>query len=463
MRSGQVGHGQAWLACALAVLAWLYAASAHAQATVVYAGMPDAELFARIRGQTRDLPIVLHQTPSRAPRKPDSAELRALADQTDAELVVTVERLPSGAHAVYVYDAATGELRTRMAPAARRHDRFARSAAAETIALIVRGELSDALANRRTNAPVAPGSTQSGVASAKGEGAPGQSRANRTDGTTDTSGPRPSQAPTGVAGSASARQPDKSVRAPPIEPPPGGSRATSQPQQQRPAFESQGGDQPQENENQASSEGAETDDEIRDDRDEGQEQDEAQERDNRPWLSQVAFSIAVGGRLSTPSAERFLFGPALGLHLRLGNLSVGVVGTTSTSSRAEIQRLRIGLREHSVGLEILGTFSVLRGLALGIGGAGRWLLYQRETSSSDPNWVPQPARTLTSIALGPLLQLRWEPLGFLGLDVRIGLDGVLSPLSLRYATNELGPGDAVELERQRRWEPWVALGVFYTP
>jgi hypothetical protein len=132
----------------LAFLAnWFGVSHAAAAPHVVCVHPQDSQLVARIQGQTRDLGIDISWLPDEARGVPSAPQLAALAQRSSADYVVVVQPSAAGGLTVYVYDAARKLLRQRAVPPARDGERLAASTMAETAALIVRGELSAALAN----------------------------------------------------------------------------------------------------------------------------------------------------------------------------------------------------------------------------------------------------------------------------------------------------------------------------
>jgi len=137
-------------------------------------GAADADLAARIAGQTRDLPLLLEPTSSSEPDF-DQARAQALAGQRGAAAVVWTAPAQGGAIEVHVLDALRGRERTRIAqlqPQAQPDDDpLARSALLETTALIVRSELANLLeqenlATRAAHADAARATGAAGTATA---------------------------------------------------------------------------------------------------------------------------------------------------------------------------------------------------------------------------------------------------------------------------------------------------------
>jgi hypothetical protein len=401
MRSGHLGRG-AWLAWMI-LCTCLCVTSVHAQSPVVCAAFDDAELLARIRGQTRDLPISLISATADLSH-PTATQLQAIARERAADFVVSVDQDPNGSRTVYVFDARAEELRVRTAPAPDRKHRFARSAAAETVALIVRGELSDALAARASQ-----------------------------------------QAQAAQAAKEIAQTPPPPARAPAASTP---SNTTSQPIT-RPT--SKPAEKPAQNEARA--------EELTEQASEPEPEPEPDNTTSSISLGPPQLSLELAARASTPIDTRYFLGAALHLRLSFDYFSVGVTGSTTLADRAEIQGLALTLREHGVGIDALAHLPLTAAFRVGLGATGRWLFYRRSAESGRSEWTPEPADTTSTFAIGPQAELRWQFAQHLGMSVRIGLDVLLRPVSWNYRldTNARVP---IELERQNRTEPWVSVGVY---
>ena len=148
------GHSkQRALPLVLAFLAnWLVAGHVAAQPRVVCVDPEDSQLVARIQGQTRDLGLRIEWVREPPSVAPVTTQLAALARRSAADFVVSVQPSAAGGLTVYVYGAAHAELRQRDVPLPRDGERLAASTMAETAALIVRGELSAALASAKEEA-----------------------------------------------------------------------------------------------------------------------------------------------------------------------------------------------------------------------------------------------------------------------------------------------------------------------
>ena len=102
----------------------------------------DAPLLARIRGQTSDLPWVLHvvEPPADLPGAPLS-RARALAEAHAANIVMRLEPLDGGGVRVRIAQARQGRLLTRVLEAPDPDEHFGRSALMESVAVAVRASL----------------------------------------------------------------------------------------------------------------------------------------------------------------------------------------------------------------------------------------------------------------------------------------------------------------------------------
>lgn len=161
MRSGQVSALARLLRACIFLTLVLRAGAAAADARVLCVDPHDPELVARIRGQSRDLPVSLQLIAAELSDPPTLTELDRAARAHGADFVVQVHAMTDEAQVIYVYDAGRHQLQVRSAPRPRRAARLSRSAAAETIALIVRGELRAALEareqDRASDAPAPDG------------------------------------------------------------------------------------------------------------------------------------------------------------------------------------------------------------------------------------------------------------------------------------------------------------------
>ena len=417
MRSGHLGRG-AWLAWTILCTS-LCVTSVEAQSPVVCAAFDDPELLARIRGQTRDLPISLVSAPSAEVSHPTAEQLQAIARERAAEFVVSVDQEPNGARTVYVFDARASELRVRTAPAPDRKHRFARSAAAETVALIVRGELSDALAAH---------------ASQQVHAKPVEQSTPIAQNPPERAGPSTAPGPSGFDKVASTAQ-------------------ETRPSTTKPA------EKPARDQEASAAEPAEDSEPEHENEDEDEDEPETGDAVTSFSLGAPQLSLELAARASTPIDSRYFLGAGLSLRLSFDYFSVGVTGSTTLPDRAEIQSLALTLREHGVGLDMLARLPLTAAFELGMGAAGRWLFYRRSAESSSSEWNPEPADTSSTFAVGPQAELRWQLVQHLGVSVRIGLDVLLSPVSWRYRL-DTNPRDRIELEQQNRTQPWLSVGVY---
>jgi hypothetical protein len=132
----------------LACLLWFCLAPLCARAEplrVLLLGAPEAELTARVHGQTRDLPLVLQVVDPGAAL--DSTQAAQLGREHAAQVVVWSEATGSASLRIYVLDLDSGALRARDVVAHER-ETLAASTTAEIAALVVRSELSGSLAER---------------------------------------------------------------------------------------------------------------------------------------------------------------------------------------------------------------------------------------------------------------------------------------------------------------------------
>jgi hypothetical protein len=148
------GHSkQRALPIVLAFLAnWLVVGHVAAAPRVVCVDPQDSQLVARIQGQTRDLGISIEWVREPASAAPAATQLADLARRSAADFVVSVQPSAAGGLTVYIYGAAHAALRQRDVPLPHDSERLAASTMAETAALIVRGELSAALASAKEEA-----------------------------------------------------------------------------------------------------------------------------------------------------------------------------------------------------------------------------------------------------------------------------------------------------------------------
>jgi hypothetical protein len=148
------GHSkQRALSIVLAFLAnWLATGRVAAEPRVVCVDPEDSQLVARIQGQTRDLSISIEWVREPSSGAPAATQLADLARRSAADFVVNVQPSAAGGLTVYVYGAAHATLRQREVPPPHDSERLAASTMAETAALIVRGELSAALASAKEEA-----------------------------------------------------------------------------------------------------------------------------------------------------------------------------------------------------------------------------------------------------------------------------------------------------------------------
>lgn len=143
-----------WLALLVCVCAWLSAERAAAQSVRVLLLAPaQAELTARIRGQTRDLGIELEQ--AEPPVTLDAAEAGRAGAEHQAEVVVWAEQSGAAGLRLHILERETGQLRSRSVSTPAK-ETLASSTTAEMGALVVRSELSALLAEQRARRETQP-------------------------------------------------------------------------------------------------------------------------------------------------------------------------------------------------------------------------------------------------------------------------------------------------------------------
>jgi hypothetical protein len=120
---------------------------------VLLLGAKDAELTARVHGQTRDLPLLLDVVDPGG--RPDRERAEQLAREHAAQVVVWSEATGGASLRLYVLDLGSAQLRSRDV-AARERETLAASTTAEMAALVVRSELSSTLAERDAAPAAAP-------------------------------------------------------------------------------------------------------------------------------------------------------------------------------------------------------------------------------------------------------------------------------------------------------------------
>jgi len=152
MRAPRANMLRGSLALLLTLLCAL-AAGAQDSVTVLLLGtgseQREAELTARIRGQTRDMTLQLRVHRQQAPITADGAGEQARASQ--AQIVVWTEATGPTGLKVRILDVASGELRARSVSTSER-EALASSTMAEMAALVVRSELAALLAERAARA-----------------------------------------------------------------------------------------------------------------------------------------------------------------------------------------------------------------------------------------------------------------------------------------------------------------------
>jgi hypothetical protein len=410
MRSGHgSGPGCHGSLSALAALVWgvltLCGAVAVAQPQVACVHPGNPELVARIRGQTRDLQIRLTYVNAQLGTSPTPEQLQALATQHAAQLVVQVSTASDGGHAVLVYDAERRVLRRRNVPAASRKERLSRSAAAETIALIVRGELSDAL-RARTPDPEPETTTAPSPAAAAG----GEATTTGAAGNTGVAASSTPAAPATRGADAKLTQSaDERASLPPTAAAPDTPRT----------------------------------------RDDGQ-------YTGPSWLAPQGFVLGLGASATYARTDRLFVAALLAVSLRFSHFNLGLSASTSLNDEAQTHTLTIGLREHTASAEIMLRLPLANRLELSAGPGAGVVIHQRRVISTDPSWLLGDDRTHISAALSVRAELRVRLTQHIGTAVRAGLDYMLRPLRFNTAT-EADPGVSREVSRLNSLAPWATL------
>jgi hypothetical protein len=380
--------------------------SAHAQPQslpkVLLIDPGDADLAARIAGQTRDLPVLLESASSREPDF-DQARAQALADQRGAAAVVWTAQTESGAIEVHVLDALRRSERTRLAQlqaqAGTGADPLARSALFETTALIVRSELTNLLEQESLAARAAAADA------ARADAAGGTTVGGRQNGTATTG-----------------EDPDARKRG--------------------------DGD--------GDGDGDRTNGDDDRDSDDIDGADQAGDRDRLL----AGFSARAGFRLARIDGEHFAYGPLLGVGYDVGYYAFGLQATTSWPPiELESEELTLELRRHSIALSAELLLYARGDLRLLAGIEGGALLYARRTEIVTGTLLRSPPRTPLSATFGVGLEAQWLPTPFLGLAFSAGLDLLTAPPE--FALTRAGRNQV--LHEISMYEPSVALSIVLRP
>jgi hypothetical protein len=393
----------------LFVLALLAPHAARAQLTaaeVACAAPHDPELVARVTGQTRDLPLRLRWVELGLDPHPTAAQMARAAREQQVQLVVAIRGNASVGQTVYVYDAEHDALRTRRVAPSKR-DRMSRSAAAETVALIVRGELSAALADRRAEAERAASTAAiSGV----------------SGGTTGSGG---GSAPSTSSAAASA------THAPPPQP----ATAARKQTEARPA------------EREARSEPTEVE----------PEPTPSQLTAANPFAGlfdgPLTLALAAGMRTALPVADHVLWSPSLAVQLRLAHLGFELHGSTSFTAHLAQDSVRIALRRHAFGAALFANWRVGDDIDVALGPAIDLAFMQRTTVATGDDLMKTVDHTPATVTLAALADVRWRFLPRVGVSARIGLDFPLHPLLFAYGAKR-------ELARESSVAPWALARLF---
>jgi hypothetical protein len=367
------------------------------------------ELRARIEGQTRDLALQMIWVARQGDAPPGATSLAQIAKRYGARLVVALQPSAAGGSSVYVYDSAQRVLRVRQVPPPRNGDRMAQSTAAETAALIIRGELSAALAALHEPGSE-PSSNQDGPSSSE-EPAPSQSGEGKPV-------PSPGKTPQERKGPQTAQQEPQTPRDGSKKPP-----ASPEPPEEPP---------PEEPPPEAGS---------------GLPEAARPER---------VLTLEAGLRVSAPGAGVLLAGAWLSGRLALNRVEMGLGASTTLPSDLARGANRIALRRHAIAAELSALVVWGYDLELWLGVSAGLALHHRETRNADAELDPQPARTTPGFVFGPLAEARWRFAPNLGLSLRAGVDFLLQPPRFTYGQ----PQAPRELARLAPYEPFVSLALF---
>lgn len=341
---------------ALACLIWLAIAPPLARAEplrVLLLGAQQAELTARVNGQTRDLPLLLEVVDPRAPLDREQAE--RLGREHAAQVVVWAEATGNASLRVYVLDLESAELRTRDVVAPER-ETLAASTTAEIAALVVRSELTGSLAERDAARAAAASSAPPPPAPA----------------------PEPAPVP-----------PEPASPAPPPAPAPG------------------------------------------------------------PWL------LAAGYRLSMPIAYELGQAGAFALRRDVGSFAIGVGAYAAGPLRLERADTQVRVQRFGLRLEALWG-ATLTHARLWVGAAAGCTGSARSTQAVADDQRRAPDALSWSGNLGPLTELHWQPVRYLGLYLSLGVDFVLWRTKFAYES-----ASGVEtLDTFSPVEPWAIAGLF---
>ena len=389
-----------------------HAASAQLTAAEVVGAAPhDTELVTRVTGQTRDLPLHLRWVELALDARPSAAQMAQAAREQAAEIVVAIRGNGATGQTVYVYDAQHDALRTRrVAPS--KHERMSRSAAAETVALIVRGELRALLADREAEAEreraVSPAAVSSTSGATTGSGGP-------SSGSTTL---------TAVNGDGAARTPPKP--------------ATPPRREQSARHEHETGSEP---------------DEVEPDENETTSQLPTANPFAGAFDGPLTLALVAGMRAGLPIDDHVLWSPSLAVQLRLAHVGIELHGSTSFAAHLAQDSVRVGLRRHAFGAAVFASWRVGNDIAVALGPALDLALLQRTTLATGNDLMKTDDHTAKTVTLAALADVRWRFLPRVGVSVRIGLDFPLHPLLFAY-------GERRQLARQRSVEPWALASVF---
>ena len=426
MRSGQRrGRGLSlrpsgllWAVWTCAIALSLTTSAAHAAPRVAYIDPHDAVLSARIRGQTQDLPLRLQLVRVTATEPPTQLSLQVVGRAEHADFVVQVSTRSDGAHVVYVYDAQLREVRVRETPAPARSDRFSRSASAETVALIVRGELTNALAARKAKAR-GEGTEAGGVHAGTPEPSTAQPTVTQPIAGSGASEPPPTHT-TNPNHTDASSEPTKPVTH--IAEPAAGARGTDT-----------------------------------------QSDSEPDADDGAAATNPVVLTLGLGARGSIAGPQSALLGLVLTLQLRTTHAVFGVALHRTLRDRIDTDAVLIYLQQSAVSAVGMGRWQLLPQLELDLGANAGITFYERSSRKrdlTDVDWSTTGDRTSFSAHLGLTGELRWAFTHSLGLSVLCGITFLLRPVRFEYGYGaEPSANMRDQLSHLSTLEPWVALSL----
>ena len=425
MRSG---HGKARVARIVFSFAVVLGLTLRAQAAPLRVAIFDPdnrELRARVEGQTRDLPLRLVWIAPYVGRLPSARELEQTGKEQGASFVVSVAASASGGLTVQVYDVVRQQLRTRTVPAPRTADRFGASTSAETAALIIRSELRAGLiGNAMPDEESGVETDESPPASTAGDSQ------TASGGTPSASGTAP----------APAARPNQATREPP-------SREASRQPDRRPSSED--------------SRSPAEEDEDEPERNWGlPETTSVDPRAARaPARPDRLYSLALGLRASAPGSGLFFGGAWLAARLELHGFELGLAASSTLPAELQNDALRITLRRHAIGADLLALALSGPAVELWFGASGGVVLHARGAAVLDEVRETTPNHTAVGAVFAALAELRFRLAHNLGISARTGLD--LLPAAPRFTYERAGSnGQRDSLAKLRAFEPFLILALF---